>query len=90
MYGQYAPQPELGFLTWRQGILGSANVKLSTELGRARPLLNYDIDARKFSSTQFGLGYIDDCFIFAMNYITAYTYSRPCRTPRRCSTIASC
>ena len=41
----------------------------------ASTALNYDIDARKFSSTQFGLGYIDDCFIFAMNYITAYTYS---------------
>ena len=41
----------------------------------ATTALNYDIDARKFSSTQFGLGYIDDCFIFAMNYITGYTYS---------------
>jgi LPS-assembly protein len=74
MYGQYAPQPELGFLTWRQGILGTANLKLSQNWV-ATTALNYDIDARKFSSTQFGLGYIDDCFIFAMNYITAYSYS---------------
>ena len=27
------------------------------------------------ASTQFGLGYIDDCFIFAMNYITRYSYN---------------
>jgi LPS-assembly protein len=41
----------------------------------ATTALHYDVDARKFSSTQFGLGYIDDCFIFAMNYITTYNYS---------------
>lgn len=74
MYGQYAPQPALGFLTWRQGILGTANLKLSQNWV-ATTALRYDIDARKFSSTQFGLGYIDDCFILAMNYITSYSYS---------------
>ena len=74
LYGQYAPQPELGFLTWRQGVLGTANIKLSANWV-ATTALNYDIDSRKFSSTQFGLGYIDDCFIFAMNYITSYSYS---------------
>ena len=91
MYGQYAPQPELGFLTWRQGILGTANLKLSQNWV-ATTALRYDIDARKFSSTQFGLGYIDDCFIFALNYITDSTSltAAPCRSSRRCSTIASC
>jgi LPS-assembly protein len=74
MYGQYAPQPQLGFLNWRQGILGTANLKLSQNWV-ATTALRYDIDARKFSSTQFGLGYIDDCFILAMNYITSYSYS---------------
>jgi LPS-assembly protein len=74
MYGQYAPQPELGFLTWRQGILSTANIKISQNWVATTALL-YDIDARKFSSTQFGLGYIDDCFIFAVNYATAYSYS---------------
>jgi LPS-assembly protein len=74
MYGQYAPQPQEGFLTWRQGILTTANIKLSANWVLTTAL-NYDVDARKFSSTQFGLGYIDDCFIFAMNYITSYSYS---------------
>jgi LPS-assembly protein len=74
LYGQYAPQPELGFLNWRQGILGTANIKISNNWVFTTAM-QYDIDARKFSSTQFGLGYIDDCFIFAMNYITSYSYS---------------
>ena len=29
----------------------------------------------KFDQTQFGVGYIDDCLILALNYITSYTYS---------------
>ena len=74
LYGQYAPQPELGFLSWRQGILGTASLKIGANWV-ATTALGYDVDARKFSSTQFGLGYIDDCFIFAMNYITGYSYS---------------
>src|SRR5207249_3003926 len=41
MYGNYAQQPELGYLTRREGLLGSASVKLaanwvmSGEIGRA-------------------------------------------------------
>ena len=40
-------------------------------LGAAR----YDINAGKFDQTRLGLGYIDDCLILALNYITNYTYS---------------
>jgi LPS-assembly protein len=39
-------------------------------LGGAR----YDINAGKFDQTRIGLGYIDDCLILALNYITNYTY----------------
>jgi LPS-assembly protein len=74
LYGQYAPQPQLGFLTWRQGILGSASIKIAANWV-ASTALHYDVDAGKFSSSQFGLGYIDDCFIFAVNYVTSYQYS---------------
>ena len=58
----------------REGILGSASIKLNANwvaTGAAR----YDIDASKFDQTRFGVGYIDDCFILALNYITSYTYS---------------
>ena len=80
MYGQYAPQPQLGFLTWRQGVLTTASLKLGANWV-ATTALNYDIDASKFVTTQFGLGYIDDCFIIAMNYITGYSYNQALTTP---------
>jgi LPS-assembly protein len=73
LYGDYAAQPELGFLDRRQGILGSGSVKLDANwvlLGAAR----YDLKAQKFDQTRLGLGYIDDCLILALNYITSYTY----------------
>ena len=73
LYGDYAPQPLLGFLDRRQGILGTAQVKLDANwilLGGAR----YDLNADKFDQTRIGLGYIDDCLILALNYITNYSY----------------
>jgi LPS-assembly protein len=73
LYGDYAAQPELGFLDRRQGLLGSASVKLDANwvlLGAAR----FDLKADKFDQTRLGLGYIDDCLILALNYITNYTY----------------
>jgi LPS-assembly protein len=74
LYGDYASQPELGFLERRQGILGSGLIKIDANwavLAAAR----YDINAGKFDQTRLGIGYIDDCVILAVNYITNYTYS---------------
>ncbi|HWK94092.1 MAG TPA: LPS-assembly protein LptD [Pseudolabrys sp.] len=74
MYGDYAAQPLIGFLDRRQGILGSGQYKLDANwvvLGQAL----YDINDKKFAQTRLGLGYIDDCLILAVNYITNYTYS---------------
>lgn len=74
LYGSYDAQPALGFLQRRQGILGSASYKIDANWvisGAAR----YDINANKLSQTQIGIGYVDDCFILALNYITDYTYS---------------
>lgn len=74
LYGNYDAQPELGFLYRRQGILGTAAVKLTTNWalsGGAR----FDIDAGKFNQTRVTLGYIDDCYMLSLNYITDFTYS---------------
>ena len=74
LYGNYAPQPELGFLQRREGLLSTGSVKLDTNwafTGAAR----YDIAHNNLSQTQAGLGYIDDCFLLGLNYITDYTYS---------------
>ena len=73
MYGDYAAQPALG-LDERQGILANGRFKLNENwvlLGGAL----YDLRAEKFSQTQIGLGYIDDCLILALNYMTSYSYS---------------
>lgn len=74
LYGDYAAQPEIGFLSRRRGLLGSGQFKIDANwvvLGSAL----YDLDAEKFSQTSIGLGYVDDCLILGLNYITNYTYS---------------
>ena len=74
MYGNYAAQPLIGFLDRREGILGTARFKLDPNwvlLGGA----GYDIHAKSLTQTQIGVGYIDDCLILALNYITSYAYS---------------
>ena len=45
--------------------------------------MRYDIDAHSLSGTAFGIGYIDDCLIVALNYITNYTYSGNVGTDQR-------
>ena len=73
MYGDYAAQPALG-LDQRQGILANGRYKINENwvfLGGAL----YDVRAEKISQTQVGLGYIDDCLILALNYMTSYSYS---------------
>lgn len=74
LYGDYAAQPDIGFLDRRQGVLGVASVKLDANwvlMGGAR----YDLVNSKFDQTRLGLGYIDDCLILAVNYVTGYSYS---------------
>jgi LPS-assembly protein len=74
LYGDYAAQPELGFLERREGLLASGSVKLTANWvlnGAAR----YDVKNNNLSQTQVGLGYIDDCLLFGLTYVTDYTYS---------------
>jgi LPS-assembly protein len=74
MYGSYAAQPALGLLNRREGILANARLKLNPNwllMGGG----GYDIRTHQLTQTQIGLGYIDDCLILALNYITSYAYS---------------
>lgn len=74
MYGNYAKQPELGYLTRREGLLGSASVKVAANWvvsGSAR----WDLEANKINQYVVGAGYVDDCFVLAANYVTSYSYS---------------
>jgi LPS-assembly protein len=72
-YGDYAAQPAQGLPT-RQGILATGRFKLNENwvlLGGTQ----YDLRAEKISQTQVGVGYIDDCLILALNYMTSYSYA---------------
>ena len=74
IYGNYAAQPELGYLTRREGLLGGASVKVASNWvvsGSAR----WDLEANKLNQYIVGAGYVDDCFVLAANYVTSYSYS---------------
>ena len=82
LYGNYAAQPEIGFLSRREGILSGINYKFSLNWG-ALAYARYDIDAHKIDQTRFGVGYVDDCFMLALNYITSYNYNGTTQEDRR-------
>ena len=74
MYGDYAAQPDLGYLTRRSGILGSGSIKLASNwvaTGAAR----FNLESNAVDTYAIGFGYVDDCFILGVNYITNYSYS---------------
>ena len=37
--------------------------------------VRYDLKANQLNETQIGMGYVDDCLILALNYITEYRYN---------------
>jgi LPS-assembly protein len=74
MYGNYAAQPELGYLTRREGLLGSGSIKVAANWvvsGAAR----WDLVNNQINQYVVGAGYVDDCFVLAANYVTSYSYS---------------
>jgi LPS-assembly protein len=80
MYGNYAAQPQLGYLTRREGILGGASLKVASNWvvsGSAR----WDLEANKINQYIVGAGYVDDCFVLAANYVTSYNYSTGVTAP---------
>lgn len=80
MYGNYAPQADLGYLTRREGILGTASIKLASNwvaTGGAR----WDLEENKINQYTMGVGYVDDCFVLAVNYVTSYSYTQNLSTP---------
>jgi LPS-assembly protein len=85
LYGDYAAQPEIGFLTRREGILGGASFKVTANwvvLGSAR----YDLVNNQFDQTRVGVGYVDDCFMLSVNWLEGFTYT-PTQAPVRNNTF---
>jgi LPS-assembly protein len=80
IYGDYAAQPDLGYLTRRQGLLGSASLKVATNwvvTGAAR----WDLQANTINQYVVGAGYVDDCFVLGLNYVTSYNYGIAATAP---------
>jgi LPS-assembly protein len=80
LYGNYAAQPELGYLTRREGLLANGSVKIAANwvaTGAAR----WDLEANKLNQYVIGAGYVDDCFVLAANYITSFSYSAGAAPP---------
>ncbi len=85
LYGDYAAQPLLGLLNRREGVLGGASFKVTSNwivLGSAR----YDIVNSQFDQTRLGLGYVDDCFMLSLNWLQGFTYT-PTQPPVRNNTF---
>jgi LPS-assembly protein len=74
VYGDYAAQPDLGFLNRREGLLAGASYKVNSNwvlLGS----VGYDLIAHQFNQERVGIGYVDDCLMLAVNYVTGYVYN---------------
>ncbi|MBN9004181.1 MAG: LPS-assembly protein LptD [Rhizobiales bacterium] len=81
LYGDYAAQPDLGYLTRRRGILGTGSLKIASNWvvqGAAR----YDLEANQINQYSIGAGYVDDCFVLGLNYMTYYTYAAGTAPPK--------
>ena len=73
MYGDYAAQPDIGFLDRRQGLLTAGSVKLDANWVLRGSAL-YDLEADKFAQNSLGVAYVNDCLILGLNYMTSYSY----------------
>jgi len=74
LYGDYAAQPELGFLDRREGVLLQTAYKVNPNWVLSTAM-RYDIQAGKLDQTRVGIGYIDDCYMLSFNYIGDFTFS---------------
>jgi len=72
LFGDYAAQPDLGFLTRRDGVFVQTAYKVNTNWVVSTGV-RYDLQAGKFDQTRVGIGYIDDCYILSLNYIGDFT-----------------
>jgi LPS-assembly protein len=80
MYGDYAAQPDIGYLVRREGVLVTGSVKIATNwvaTGSAR----WDLVANQINQYVVGAGYVDDCFVLAANYVTSYSYATTTSPP---------
>ncbi len=72
LYGKYDPQPDLGYYTLREGIVGSGNYKINDQWSVSAGV-RYDLALDQVDYTTLGIKYLNDCLGVALNYISSYT-----------------
>ena len=80
MYGDYAAQPDIGYLVRREGILVNGSVKIASNWV-ATGAVRWDLVANQINQYVIGAGYVDDCFVLAANYVTAVSYATATSPP---------
>ncbi|MGA8902376.1 LPS-assembly protein LptD, partial [Bradyrhizobium sp.] len=80
LYGDYAAQPDLGYLTRREGILVNGSVKIANNWV-AQGAARWDLVANQINQYVVGAGYVDDCFVLAANYVTSFSYATTTSPP---------
>jgi LPS-assembly protein len=80
MYGDYAAQPDIGYLVRREGILVNGSVKIASNWV-ATGAVRWDLVANQINQYVVGAGYVDDCFVLAANYVTAFSYATATSPP---------
>ncbi len=80
LYGDYAAQPDIGYLTRREGILVSGSVKIASNWV-AQGAARWDLVANQINQYVVGAGYVDDCFVLAANYVTSFSYATTTSPP---------
>jgi LPS-assembly protein len=73
LYGDYAAQPDIGFLTRREGVLGTTSFKVTPNWS-LNAAARYDVGNAQFDMYQLGLGYVDECVALTLNYISNFAY----------------
>ncbi|MFG1401453.1 LPS-assembly protein LptD [Xanthobacter sediminis] len=79
-YGRYDAQPLLGYYNLREGVYTTASYKLN-DFWTLNGGLRYDIAQSELDYTLLGVGYKDDCFTLAFNYIQDYSINGPNASP---------
>jgi LPS-assembly protein len=73
LYGDYAAQPDIGFLDRRQGLLTGGSVKLDANW-LLRGSVTLDLESNKIAQDSIGVAYVNDCLILGLNYVASYSY----------------
>ena len=83
LYGNYDAQPRTRLPDPPRGRARPDPDQTRSELGRHAAARAMTSTTRSSTRSSFGLGYIDDCIIIGLNYITNYAYSNTTRIDHR-------